>query len=153
MGYRTSNDLASTSLQLYMAIHPSAHHAVTHQYVYFLKLSKFFPFYLLLSLTKASHSPHIALRLIPHYSHLSLHLCLQNYHCVPCLKFILIISWGQEKGATENEMVGWHHWLDGHEFEQTPGDSWRRQWHPTPVLLPGESHGWRSLVGCSPCGR
>ena len=35
-----------------------------------------------------------------------------------------------------------------------PGQAikWRRQWHPTPVLLPGESHGWRSLVGCSPCG-
>ena len=31
--------------------------------------------------------------------------------------------------------------------------SWRRQWHPTPVLLPGESDGWRSLVGCSPWGR
>ena len=30
---------------------------------------------------------------------------------------------------------------------------WRRQWHPTPVLLPGESHGWRSLVGYSPWGR
>ena len=29
----------------------------------------------------------------------------------------------------------------------------RRQWHPTPALLPGESHGWRSLVGCSPWGR
>ena len=29
---------------------------------------------------------------------------------------------------------------------------WRRQWHPTPVLLPGKSHGWRSLVGCSPWG-
>ena len=28
-----------------------------------------------------------------------------------------------------------------------------RQWHPTPVLLPGESHGWRSLVGYSPWGR
>ena len=28
----------------------------------------------------------------------------------------------------------------------------RRQWHPTPVLLPGISHGWRSLVGCSPWG-
>ena len=28
-----------------------------------------------------------------------------------------------------------------------------RQWHPTPVLLPGESHGRRSLVGCSPWGR
>ena len=33
------------------------------------------------------------------------------------------------------------HWL---------GASWRRQWHPTPVLLPGKSHGQRSLVGCSP---
>ena len=30
--------------------------------------------------------------------------------------------------------------------------SQRRQWHPTPVLLPGKSHGWRSLVGCSPWG-
>ena len=29
----------------------------------------------------------------------------------------------------------------------------RRHWHPTPVLLPGKSHGWRSLVGCSPWGR
>ena len=27
-----------------------------------------------------------------------------------------------------------------------------RQWHPTPVLLPGKSHEWRSLVGCSPWG-
>ena len=30
--------------------------------------------------------------------------------------------------------------------------SWRRQWHPTPVLLPGKSHGRRSLVGCRPWG-
>ena len=29
----------------------------------------------------------------------------------------------------------------------------RRQWHPTPVLLPGKSHGRRSLIGCSPWGR
>ena len=28
-----------------------------------------------------------------------------------------------------------------------------RQWHPTPVFLPGKSHGWRSLMGCSPWGR
>ena len=28
----------------------------------------------------------------------------------------------------------------------------RRQWQPTPVLLPGKSHGWRSLVGCIPWG-
>ena len=32
------------------------------------------------------------------------------------------------------------------------GFLWRRQRHPTPVLLPGKSHGWRSLVGCSPWG-
>ena len=30
---------------------------------------------------------------------------------------------------------------------------WRRKWHPTPVLLPGKSHGRRSLVGYSPWGR
>ena len=47
-------------------------------------------------------------------------------------------DWGQEeKGTTEDEMAGWHHWLDGHEFEWTPGvgdgqgglaccDSWGR---------------------------
>ena len=29
---------------------------------------------------------------------------------------------------------------------------WRRKWHPTPVFLPGESCGWRSLVGCCPWG-
>ena len=29
---------------------------------------------------------------------------------------------------------------------------WRRQWQPTPILLPGKSHGRRSLVGCSPWG-
>ena len=32
-------------------------------------------------------------------------------------------DWGQEeKGTTEDEMAGWHHWLDGHESEWTPGD-------------------------------
>ena len=30
---------------------------------------------------------------------------------------------------------------------------WRRQWQPTPVLLPGKSHGWRSPVGCSTWGQ
>ena len=46
-------------------------------------------------------------------------------------------DWGQEeKGTTENEMVGWQHWLKGYEFEQAPrvGD------------------GWRSLECCSPWG-
>ena len=42
----------------------------------------------------------------------------------------------KEKGATEDEMVGWHHWLNGNEFEQPPGD--------------GE--GQRSLVCFNPWG-
>ena len=47
-------------------------------------------------------------------------------------------DWRQEeKGMTQDEMVGWHHWLNGHEFEQAPGD--------------GEEQ--RSLVCCSPQGR
>ena len=32
-------------------------------------------------------------------------------------------------------------------------DGRRRRWQPTPVLLPGKSHGWGSLVGCSSWGR
>ena len=38
-------------------------------------------------------------------------------------------------------------------LEKRYGIQRRRQWHPTPVLLPGKSHGRRSLVGCSPWGR
>ena len=38
-------------------------------------------------------------------------------------------------------------WFGGHQSIFR-----RRQWHPTPVLLPGKSHAWRSLVGCSPWG-
>ena len=44
-------------------------------------------------------------------------------------------DWRQEKGTTEDEMVGWHHQLNGHEFEQAPGDGegqgsllFRSQW-------------------------
>ena len=37
-------------------------------------------------------------------------------------------------------------------FFVTIGCLWRRQWQPTPVLLPGKSHGRRSLAGCSPWG-
>ena len=42
----------------------------------------------------------------------------------------------KEKGVAEDVMVIWHHWLNGHEFEQTPGDN----------------GGQRSLVGYSPWG-
>ena len=43
--------------------------------------------------------------------------------------------------------------LYGSGFRSVSFSFWRRQWHPTPVLLPGKSHGRRSLVGCSPWGR
>ena len=43
-----------------------------------------------------------------------------------------------------------HHFLG---FEIAQLEFRRRQWHPTPVRLPGKSHGWRSLEGCSPWGR
>ena len=42
-------------------------------------------------------------------------------------------------------------WFE-HSFALPFFGIWRRQWHPTPVLLPGKSHGWRSLEGCSPWG-
>ena len=46
-------------------------------------------------------------------------------------------DWGQKvKRATGDEMVGWHHWVNGHECEQTPGDC----------------EGQGSLVCCSPWG-
>ena len=43
----------------------------------------------------------------------------------------------EKKVVTEDEMVGWHHGLNGHEFEQTPGDS----------------EGQGSLACCSPWDR
>ena len=47
-------------------------------------------------------------------------------------------DWGQEeKGTTEDEIVGWHHWLTGHEFEWTPA----------------VGYGQGSLACCSPWGR
>ena len=45
----------------------------------------------------------------------------------------------EEKGTAEDKMVRWHQQLNGHEFDQTPGENRRKQWHPTPVLLPGKS--------------
>ena len=45
-------------------------------------------------------------------------------------------DWRWEKGMTEDEMVGWHYWLNGHEFKQAPGVGERQ----------------RSLAGCSPWG-
>ena len=38
-------------------------------------------------------------------------------------KTLMLKTEEEEKGVTEDEMFGWSHWLNGHVFEQTPGDS------------------------------
>jgi len=40
--------------------------------------------------------------------------------------------------------------MQEHVFDPWVGKIWRRKWQPTPVFLPGEFHGQRSLVGYSP---
>ena len=79
-----------------------------------------------------------------HWSFLSnsyTELCFQ--HFLKCLRYpVSALGYlsgkdrrQEEKGTTEDKMVGWHHQLNRHEFEQTPGDG-----------------GQRSLICCSPCG-
>ena len=43
----------------------------------------------------------------------------------------------------------WETWVQALDWE----DSLKKEMQPTPVFLPGELHGWRSLVGCSPWHR
>ena len=50
----------------------------------------------------------------------------------------------EEKGTTEDEMVGWHHRLDGHEFEQAPEVSeYREVWH---AAVHGVTKNWTWLT-------
>ena len=51
--------------------------------------------------------------------------------------------------ATHSGYSPWRH----KELDTTKRLTWRRQWHPTPVPLPGKSHGQKGLVGCSPWSR
>ena len=52
-------------------------------------------------------------------------------------------DWGQEeKGTTEDQIVGWHHQLDGHEFEQASGVGDREVWRAT---VHGVAKSWTQL--------
>ena len=65
-------------------------------------------------------------------------------------------AWHAAKhGVTESDMTEQLNWRDRLLNELICPLLFVREgkWHPTPVLLPGKSHGWRSLVGCSPWGR
>ena len=76
--------------------------------------------------------------------------------------------WATARGVAKtrtplsNYQCGFRGGSDGKEAARSAGDpgwipgsgaSWRRDWHPAPVLLPGESDGQRSLAGCSPWAR
>ena len=53
-------------------------------------------------------------------------------------------DWGQEeKQMTKDEMIGWHHWLSGHEFEQTRGDN--EEQGSLACCSPGVAKGWTWL--------
>ena len=53
---------------------------------------------------------------------------------------------GRQCSMFNSDNTVWYHFYQVRKVQ-------RRQWHPIPVLLPGKSHGRRSLVGCSPWGR
>ena len=86
-------------------------------------------------------------RQIPIQSSLSYSSTLAPGSChLSVVRFQSLCPWSQ-----------WWMWQCGHAFLWSVGHSdhivkRRRQWHPIPVLFPGKSHGWRSLVGCSPWG-
>ena len=46
---------------------------------------------------------------------------VEKQHCIEGLSGSRRVGWQEEKGMTEDKMVGWHHRLNGHELEQAPG--------------------------------
>ena len=96
----------------------------------------------------------------------NIYFCFTDYtkafDCVDHNKLWKIL---QEMGIPDHFTCSWEIFMQLKEqqleldMEQETGSKlgkeyikavWRRQWHPTPVLLPGKSHGQRILVGCSP---
>ena len=87
---------------------------------------------------------------------------LQCYFCLFSVFFSCKACWDLSS-PTRDQGPPW--WLSDKESACSAGDArhwfnpWvgkipgRRKWQPVPVLLPGKSHGQRSLVGCSPWGR
>ena len=68
--------------------------------------------------------------------------CQSSWQTLAEAKQVNIVKYGRvEKGKNVRTLA------------QLQQSCQRRQWHPTPVLLSGKSHGRRSLVGCSPWGR
>ena len=93
------------------------------------------------------------------YMATSLHWKLINYQFRQQNKIESTVAWANQllKIYEVVEWV-WGCWVSTEErneycdFGGGNDKKRRRQWHPTPVLLPGKPHGWRSLEGCSPWG-
>ena len=73
------------------------------------------------------------------------------------LILLLLPSWRTHRRLLINSSTGPHLSLASGNAKRRLDDCkcppWRRKWQPTPVFLPGESHGQRNLVGYSPWGR
>ena len=84
--------------------------------------------------------------------HLSFGFCKEYKGRVPL--FTRFVKGGEaSKGAPMEGLVHWNEdqalgSRQHRSFRETYYIHQRRQWHPTPVLFPGKSHGQRSLVGC-----
>ena len=91
--------------------------------------------------------------LFPHYlKNLTKGLFLKQSHPQRCQQriWVRVVGKGFPGGVRGKEPACQNR---RREFNPWVGKSpWRRTWQPTPVFLPRESRGWRSLVGCSPWG-
>ena len=72
----------------------------------------------------------------------------QEFHH-PCFVSVSLLLWGFPCGSVVKDCLQFR----GCGFDFWVGNiPWRRKWQPTPVFLPGKSHGQRSLGDCSPWG-
>ena len=73
--------------------------------------------------------------------------CVRFENCMDVSKNTSLVAHGRESSCNAGD-------YKRPLFDSWVGTiTWRRKWQPTPVFLPGESHGQRSLVGCSSWGR
>ena len=83
----------------------------------------------------------IGLNFAIHHTVLRIFLLMYSARLLPILQVVLVVK-NPPANAGRHKRRGFHPWV-----RKIP---WRRARQPTPVLLPGESHGQRSLVGYSP---
>ena len=93
-------------------------------------------------------APHSCFAFLSHYIH-----CWEKAMATHSSILAWKIPWMEEPGRLQSmgSLRVRHDWVTSLSLSTVM--HWRRKWQPTPVFLPGESHGRRSVVGCSPWGR